>query len=258
MKPVHGGMDSLWSRGAPYLAPMLFFMAFLMVVDGYFPDQHYLFYPIKTGLVAVLLAYYWKKLPPLKPTAILMSIVVGVIGVFLWVSLDYWAMALNAALASGYNTVVSSIGLTSWETKVEGAIPAGRNPFDLYPPAGAWALFALRVLGISLVVPIMEELFWRGFLMRWLIKEDFQAVPIGTYQTFSFWVTTLLFASIHGAQWPLGIIVGLFYGAWFVRTKSLGNVMVAHGVTNFLLALYCLFFNDWHFLCAVNPAPEHK
>jgi membrane protease YdiL (CAAX protease family) len=50
--------------------------------------------------------------------------------------------------------------------------------------------------------------------------------------------------------------VGLLYGAWFIRTKSLGNIMTAHGVTNLLLALYCLIDNDWHFLSIV--APVHK
>jgi membrane protease YdiL (CAAX protease family) len=53
-------------------------------------------------------------------------------------------------------------------------------------------------------------------------------------------------------------VVGIIYGAWFVRTKSLGNIMVAHGVTNLLLALYCLYANDWHFLSIVTPAPTPK
>jgi CAAX prenyl protease-like protein len=100
----------------------------------------------------------------------------------------------------------------------------------------------------------MEELFWRGFLMRWLIREDFTAVPIGTYQPFSFYATTALFAMEHGAEWPQAVVVGLIYGAWFVRTRKLGDVMVAHGVTNLLLALYCLGSNDWHFLSTIAPA----
>ncbi len=50
---------------------------------------------------------------------------------------------------------------------------------------------------------------------------------------------------MRNGRW--GAIVGLIYGAWFVRTKSLGSVILAHGVTNLLLALYCLFWNDWHF-----------
>jgi hypothetical protein len=93
--------------------------------------------------------------------------------------------------------------------------------------------------------------------MRWLIKEDFTSVPMGTYQPLSFWITTACFAAVHGAEWPLGVVVGLLYGVWFVRTKSLGSVMLAHGVTNLLLALYCLIANDWHFLSIVAPSPQH-
>lgn len=59
-------------------------------------------------------------------------------------------------------------------------------------------------------------------------------------------------------EWPLALVVGTIYGAWFVRTKSLGSIMVAHGTTNFLLALYCLFSGDWHFLASASPAPPAK
>ena len=134
----------------------------------------------------------------------------------------------------------------------------GRNPFQLYPPATAWILFGFRLVGIAVCVPIMEELFWRGFLMRSLIKEDFTSVPLGTYQPLSFWVTTFFFAGVHGPEWPLGIIVGVLYGAWFIRTKRLGDIMLAHGVTNLLLALYCLATNDWHFLSIATPTTAHK
>jgi membrane protease YdiL (CAAX protease family) len=235
----------------PYVAPLMAFMVFIMIVESHFPDQHYLLYPIKIVLVTTILAWQWRTLPSLRPSAIMMSTVVGVIGVFLWVSLDPWSCHFNILLEEVYNRTVAAMGMTSWQTLVDGPNPAGRNPFELYPAFEAWILFGIRLLGISLVVPVMEELFWRGFLMRWLIRDDFRSVPLGTFQPFSFWTTSIFFASIHGSEWPLGIIVGVFYGAWFVRTKNLGNVMVAHGVTNFLLALYCLFSNDWHFLSLV-------
>jgi CAAX prenyl protease-like protein len=167
----------------------------------------------------------------LTPAAPFLSIWVGIVGVVLWVGLDPVLVRYDQPLI-------------------------GRNPFQLYPASEAWVLFGFRLAGISLCVPVMEELFWRGFLMRWLIKEDFTSVPLGTYQPLSFWATTACFATVHGAEWPLAVVVGLIYGIWFVRTKSLGNVMMAHGVTNLLLALYCLITNDWHFLSIVSP--PHK
>jgi CAAX prenyl protease-like protein len=215
---------------APFVTPLFLFMIFLSV-EGYFPDRHYVLYPIKAVLVAALLAWYWRLLPPLKAAAPWRSVCVGVIGVVLWIGLDPFLVHYDQPLI-------------------------GRNPFQLYPAQEAWVLFGFRLLGIALVVPVMEELFWRGFLMRWLIKEDFTSVPLGTYQPLSFWITTACFAAVHGSEWPLGVVVGLLYGVWFVRTKSLGDIMLAHGVTNLLLALYCLVTNDWHFLSIVCPAPS--
>jgi uncharacterized protein len=243
---------SLLGRSAPFVIPFVLFLT-LLGVEDYFPDQHYLFYPVKVVTVTAALAYYWRALPVLKPSAPLASVAVGVIGIVLWVGLDSGAIRFNMMIEDSVNRAVNAVGLTSWQMTVEGGHPQGRNPFLLYPVVEAWALFAIRVLGISLIVPIMEELFWRGFVMRWLIREDFASVPLGTYQLFSFGVTTMLFALEHGSEWLLGLIVGAVFGAWFIRTKSLGNVMVAHGTTNLLLALYCLVSKDWHFLSVLAP-----
>jgi len=236
----------------PFVAPFFLFMLFL-VVEGWFPDQHYLFYPVKSLAVGAVILGSWRLLPSLRPTLPVLSMLVGVLGVVLWIGLDPWSIQLNSLSDWIYNRAVHVIGLDSWQVHDDGPL-IGRNPFQLYPASEAWILFGFRVLGISLVVPVMEELFWRGFLMRWLIKEEFTTVPLGTYQPFSFWLTTAFFAGVHGAEWPLAVIVGILYGGWFVRTKSLGNIMLAHGVTNLLLALYCLMANDWHFLSIVTPA----
>ena len=220
------------SQAWPFVAPFFLFMAFLSV-ENYFPDRHYALYPIKMILVAAVLARYWRLLPALTPAAPMRSVWVGVAGVVLWIGLDPILVHYDQPLI-------------------------GRNPFQLYPVVYAWWLFGFRLAGITFCVPVMEELFWRGFLMRWLIKEDFTSVPIGTYQPLSFWLTTACFAAVHGSEWPLGVGVGLLYGAWFIRTKSLGSIMLAHGVTNLLLALYCLITNDWHFLSIVALAPSLK
>ena len=227
----------------------------LLEVESYFPDQHYLFYPVKAITVAMALIYYWNALPALKPVAPFVSIAVGVVGVVIWVGLDPSAIKFNTLLEAGYNRLAGAVGLAYWQVAVDGTTPAGRNPFQLYPTGEAWVLFVIRVLGISICVPIMEELFWRGFLMRWLIRDDFTSVPLGQYQPFSFLGTTILFALEHGSEWLLGLVVGAIYGVWFIRTKSLGSVMLAHGVTNLLLALYCFASNDWHFLSALSPSP---
>lgn len=245
------------SQVSPFVAPFFLFMAFL-TMESFFPDQHYTLYPFKTILVLAALAWYWRRLPPLTPAAPWLSVGVGVVGVVLWIGLDPWATRLNVFLEELLNRGVSSVGLSSWRMHVDGTASLGRNPFQLYPAGEAWALFGFRLAGITFCVPVMEELFWRGFLMRWLIREDFTSVPLGTYQPLSFWITTACFAGVHGGEWPLALVAGVLYGGWFVRTKSLGGIMLAHGVTNLLLALYCLITNDWHFLSMMPLAASLK
>jgi len=239
-------------QALPFVAPFALFFAFL-IGEGWCPDQHYLVYVAKTICVGAVILWVWQSLPSLAPKAPVVSVLIGIVGVVLWVGLDPWSDRLDAFLTGLYNHVVTVVGLVSWQSPVS-APAVGRNPFELYPTWEAWGLFGFRIFGIAIVVPITEELFWRGFLMRWLIKEEFTEVPLGTYAPLSFWVTTAFFAAEHGGQWILGVIVGVIYGIWFIRTKSLGSVMLAHGVTNLLLALYCLETNDWHFLSTVAPS----
>ena len=71
------------------------------------------------------------------------------------------------------------------------------------------------------MIPILEELFWRGWLMRWLIDKEFLKVPLGMYVSSSFWLVALLFASEHGPYWEVGLIAGAIYNWWIVRTRNL-------------------------------------
>ena len=110
------------------------------------------------------------------------------------------------------------------------------------------AFIAFRVFGSVTLVPILEELFWRGWLMRWLVHpEDFQSVPLGTYTHYSFWVTAVLFAAEHGPYWDVGLLAGILYNWWMVRTGRLADCIVAHAVTNGLLAAHVLRSGDWQY-----------
>ena len=228
------GMRDLW----PWILPFAVFMAFL-VVEGWFPDQHYPLAALCAFSVFAVILWNRKAYPSLRPGFPLLSTLVGLVSVVLWIGLDPLLVHYPPPLI-------------------------GRNPFILYPATLAWTLFALRMFGFAITTPIMEELFWRGFLMRWLIveellwrrqkiKDDFTQIPLGTYRPFSFFATTALFAAVHGSEWPLAVIVGLLFGALFLYTKKLGDIMLAHGVTNLLLGLYCLDTGDWHFLSIIAP-----
>ena len=118
------------------------------------------------------------------------------------------------------------------------------------PPEGRHdaLVLTLRTMRAVMLVPIVEELFWRGWLPRWLDNmDDFRKVPLGTYGRLAFWLTAILFASEHGAMWDVGLAAGVLYNWWMQKTRSLGDLMLAHGVTNACLSAYVIIDGKWQY-----------
>jgi uncharacterized protein len=111
------------------------------------------------------------------------------------------------------------------------------SPFVLWP----------RIFRAVVLVPIIEELFWRAWLMRWLISPDFQKVELGAYQPAAFWITAVLFAAEHGSYWDVGLIAGVVYNWWMVRTRSLGDCILVHAITNACLCGYVVATHHWEY-----------
>ncbi len=113
----------------------------------------------------------------------------------------------------------------------------------------AWRQDALvlvfRTLRAVVLVPIIEELFWRAWMMRWLIRTDFVGVPMGAWAANAFWITALLFAAEHGPYWDVGLVAGIAYNGWMIRTRSLADCILAHAVTNGLLSGWVIFSGAW-------------
>jgi len=105
----------------------------------------------------------------------------------------------------------------------------------------------LRTLRAVAIVPIVEELFWRGWLMRWVVNNDFERVPLGTYSALSFWAVALLFASEHGPYWDVGLVAGILFNWWMIRSKSLGDLILAHAVANACLSGYVIAAGKWEY-----------
>jgi uncharacterized protein len=108
-------------------------------------------------------------------------------------------------------------------------------------------VLSFRAIRAIVLVPILEELFWRAWLMRWLISTDFEKVPLGTYAAGAFWITAVLFASEHGPYWDVGLVAGVIYNWWMIRTKSLGDCILMHAVTNACLSLYVILAGRWEY-----------
>jgi CAAX prenyl protease-like protein len=186
-------------------------------------------FPLRVAILAALLFAVSRRVISFRVSQWLGSVAVGVVVFAIWIAPD--------VLVAGYRQhwLFSNSLLGSVST----AIPEG---LELNP-----VVLVFRTVRAAVLVPIIEELFWRAWLMRWLIRSDFETVPLGTYEPRSFWIVAALFALEHGPYWDVGLVAGVIYNAWMVRSKSLGDLILAHGVTNLLLSLYVMYFRQWQY-----------
>jgi len=182
-------------------------------------------YPVKTAAVLALLIYFWPQYQELKDTIIngpreaILTIAVGLLVYAAWVRMDWsWAMQGDGT-ADGYDPFRTGTGT--------GIVLAG-----------------IRLFGASVVVPIMEELFWRSFLIRYLISSKFESVALGTFTVFSCAATVVLFGLEHDL-WLAGMMAGVAYTGLLYYTKRLWPCIVAHAVTNFALGIQVLVTGEW-------------
>lgn len=214
----------------PRVLPFAAFIALLalrgLLPDGAAPfgmDPRWL-YALQAGIAAALLLACWRTYgelatgPRLSDT--LLAIVVGLAVCWLWVALD-----------------------ASWMRNGESAA--------LFEPVDGdgrllWGLIAARWLGAALVVPVMEELFWRSFIMRWLQRADFLSVDPRSVGLKAILISTFVFMLAH-TEWLAAVIAGLAYAWLYRRTGSLWPAVIAHAVTNGVLGAWVVATGNWRF-----------
>jgi CAAX prenyl protease-like protein len=152
--------------------------------------------------------------------------------------------ATLATCAVGLLVFVLWINMT-WTLGASGT-PQGFNPGLLPEGPGQIVMTLFRIAGAVLVVPLMEELFWRSFLIRYIIVKNFDSVTIGTFTWGSFLVTVVLFGLEHNFFYA-GIMAGIVYNLLLYRTRSLAHCVLAHAVTNLALAVYVVATGKWQF-----------
>jgi hypothetical protein len=200
-----------------------------MAVEKSLPVGSGWLYPVRVLATVVVLLAVSRRLIPWHPSRLLATVALGVAVFTIWVGPDVlWPGFRHHWLFSN---------------KLLGE-PRSTLPAEL---KGNALFLAVRVFGSVVLVPIIEELFWRGWLMRWLISPKFEAVPLGTYTPFSFWMTAALFASEHGSYWDVGLVTGAIYNWWLIRTRNLADCILAHAVTNACLAAYVLGGGQWQY-----------
>ncbi len=218
------------------VVPFGLYMAFVGLEQGlgWLRDQGWLglaevhlnlLYPVKIAAVVAALWWYrreyaelcWRDL--LRPATLALTLGVGLAVFWLWIHLDYTLGDLT---------------------------PRGWDPNQFAEPGLRWAMIATRLAGAVLVVPLMEELFWRSFLIRYIINADFTRVPMGTFTLGSFLITVVLFGLEHHYL-IAGMVAGGAYNLLLYRSRSLAHCVLAHALTNLVLGWYVLQTGAWHF-----------
>lgn len=105
---------------------------------------------------------------------------------------------------------------------------------------------SLRVLAAVVTVPIAEELAFRGFLLRRFTSVDFETVRAADFRWIGLVVSSVAFGLLHGKLWFAGVLAGLLYGWAMVRRGRFGDAVVAHALTNALLAVWVMGLGKWH------------
>ena len=214
-----------------YTLPMVTFVVLLglsgalhKIDRGFlFRSSEYWIYPVQTILCGILLIWFRREYRLQSPKGAWFAVAVGVAVLVLWIAPRQFL---------GFSMRID-----------------GFNP-DIFAgnPLAYWATVGLRFLRLVIVVPFVEEIFWRGFLLRYFIREDFDHVPFGTFSWPSFLIVALIFGLSHSvADWPAAILTGAIYNGVAYRTRSLSSCVVTHAITNLLLGIWIMQTKQWGF-----------
>lgn len=211
------------ARALPFLA----YMAVMALTDlaalTVARDVRWL-YAVKIALVAALLFVFRNSYPELRSAAriqagqLVLALVLGCAVFVAWINLDFGWLVLGRSVQ--FN-------------------PASTGVLDI-------PLVTVRIIGATLIVPLMEELFWRSFLMRWLDCRDFTQFDPRAVTRFSFALIAVLFGFEHDL-WFAGIVAALAYNFLYVYTRNLWLPILSHAVTNGLLGIWVVYGNHWEF-----------
>jgi uncharacterized protein len=195
---------------------------------GNWPSAYALLYVLKAIATAIALALLWKRYTKIPWDWLWLGVVVGILGTVQWIGMQLFLQKHFVFFCHS---------------------PDVFNPLDHFQNhAEMIAFITVRLASAVLVVPIMEELFWRDYLWRQILSpNDFKLASVGEWALAPFIIVSGIFATVHGNWWLTAIIWAFMIGGLLISTKSLGACIVAHGVTNLLLGIYVLYSHDWAF-----------
>ena len=219
----------------PRVLPFALFMALIGVQEfagfltkygilGAYDALPMILYPVRALAAGAALLYYASRCPELRLSDLfklphtLLSIGVGLLVFVLWINLTFH-----------FGDEVKTF-----------------DPALFQSTTVLGVLITFRFLGTALIVPIMEELFWRSFFLRYLINKDFENVPVGLFSWSSFVIASIMFGLEHNLI-VAGIIAGIAYNLLLYRTKSISQCILSHAITNLVLGIYVVSTGQWRF-----------
>ena len=192
--------------------------AFWMVAE-----PRYWVLPLQTLVGGALVARYWRFYDLRIPAGVPFAALIGGIALILWIAPQEWFGF--APRRDGFNP--EFFATEGWSY---------------------WVNVTMRFVRLIIVVPLLEEIFWRGFLLRYFIDDDFTEVPIGAFSWKSFGIVTGGFCLEHTfPDWPAAILTGALFNLVIYRTRSLSACVLTHAVTNLLLGIWVMRTGQWGF-----------
>ena len=205
------------------VVPFVVFVALTALQGQLGTASAYWFYLVKTLVGAGLVWLTWPVVAEMRWRVTPVAVLTGGVVFAVWVGLDAYYPKL-ATTGDAWNPP-HAFG--------EGA-------------ALAWFFIGVRIVGSALVVPMIEEVFYRSYLYRVIARADFLAVPLGQFAWLPFVATAGAFGLAH-REWLAGILCAAAYQGLVCWRKNLGEAMTAHAVTNLLLGIYVVSRGAWNF-----------
>ncbi|MFZ5828680.1 MAG: CAAX prenyl protease-related protein [Planctomycetota bacterium] len=201
-------------------------------------------YSLKIALTAAIVWVAWPAYKQFRPRGMLLAVLVGVVGVVVWVGLCQLGLERRLIFPI-LSPLLERAGLSSLITS---AARPGFNPFDHWADA-PWVIvlfLPVRFFGLVAIVPLIEEFFYRGFLMRWVTKPEWTEVPEGLSSWPAVMLGTLVPMTLHPLHEWLAAAAFFSMITWlYLRTRSIWACVAAHSTTNLLLGAYIIATGHW-------------
>lgn len=198
------------------------------------------FYGFKLLATVAALRVVWPVYRPLIRPIGWQGIAVGIVGAVLWIGICHLELERTYLLP-----LAKSIGLDGF---LGSQTRSAFNPFVQLSghPIGVVLYLLVRGIGLVLIVPIVEEYFLRGFLMRYVAADKWWKYPIGSVTRNSVIAGTLVPMLMHPGELLAAAVWFSLVTLLFVRSKNLWECIAAHCATNLLLGIYVVLFSAWH------------